>query len=38
MQDGQVMEKAGVNISVVSGILPAQAVVQMRNERYACYQ
>uniref|UniRef100_A0A1B6CSF4 coproporphyrinogen oxidase n=1 Tax=Clastoptera arizonana TaxID=38151 RepID=A0A1B6CSF4_9HEMI len=33
MQDGQVMEKAGVNISVVSGMLPAQAITQMRNER-----
>lgn len=31
MQDGQVMEKAGVNISVVSGTLPSGAVAQMRS-------
>lgn len=30
MQDGQVMEKAGVNISIVSGTLPSGAVAQMR--------
>jgi coproporphyrinogen III oxidase len=30
MQDGQVFEKAGVNISVVSGTLPPAAVAQMR--------
>ncbi|CAH1118799.1 unnamed protein product [Phaedon cochleariae] len=31
LQDGQVFEKAGVNISVVSGTLPAAAVAQMRS-------
>lgn len=31
MQDGDVFEKAGVNISVVSGTLPAAAVQQMRS-------
>ncbi|NP_001191537.1 coproporphirynogen oxidase [Aplysia californica] len=30
LQDGTVFEKAGVNISVVSGILPPNAVQQMR--------
>ncbi|KAG8293409.1 hypothetical protein J6590_016367 [Homalodisca vitripennis] len=30
LQDGEVLEKAGVNISVVSGVLPAAAVAQMR--------
>lgn len=30
MQDGRVFEKAGVNISVVSGTLPAAAVQQMK--------
>lgn len=30
IQDGQVFEKAGVNISVVSGHLPPAAVAQMR--------
>lgn len=30
IQDGQVFEKAGVNISVVHGLLPPQAVQQMR--------
>lgn len=30
LQDGKVFEKAGVNISVVSGHLPAGAVAQMR--------
>ncbi|XP_008485182.1 oxygen-dependent coproporphyrinogen-III oxidase [Diaphorina citri] len=30
MQDGRVFEKAGVNISVVSGSLPPPAVAQMR--------
>ncbi|XP_054270684.1 oxygen-dependent coproporphyrinogen-III oxidase-like [Macrosteles quadrilineatus] len=30
LQDGRVLEKAGVNISVVSGTLPAAAVAQMR--------
>ncbi|XP_060525868.1 oxygen-dependent coproporphyrinogen-III oxidase isoform X2 [Cylas formicarius] len=30
MQGGRVFEKAGVNISVVSGMLPAPAVAQMR--------
>ena len=30
LQDGEVYEKAGVNISVVKGILPAKAVRQMR--------
>lgn len=31
LQDGKVFEKAGVNISVVSGVLPAAAVAQMRS-------
>lgn len=31
LQDGDVFEKAGVNISVVSGTLPPQAVAQMRS-------
>lgn len=31
IQDGQVFEKAGVNISVVHGVLPPQAVQQMRT-------
>ncbi|XP_031627131.1 oxygen-dependent coproporphyrinogen-III oxidase [Contarinia nasturtii] len=31
LQDGDVFEKAGVNISVVSGTLPAAAVQQMRT-------
>lgn len=31
LQDGDVLEKAGVNISVVSGTLPAAAVQQMRS-------
>lgn len=31
LQDGDVFEKAGVNISVVSGKLPAAAVQQMRS-------
>lgn len=31
LQDGDVFEKAGVNISVVSGNLPAAAVQQMRS-------
>jgi len=31
LQDGQVFEKAGVNISVVSGDLPAQAAAQMNT-------
>ncbi|KAJ8683798.1 hypothetical protein QAD02_019590 [Eretmocerus hayati] len=30
LQDGQVFEKAGVNISVVTGVLPPNAVQQMR--------
>lgn len=30
MEDGDVFEKAGVNISVVHGILPSGAVQQMR--------
>lgn len=30
LQDSSVFEKAGVNISVVSGVLPASAVQQMR--------
>lgn len=30
IQDGQVFEKAGVNVSVVSGHLPPAAVSQMR--------
>lgn len=30
LQDGQVFEKAGVNVSVVSGILPPGAIQQMR--------
>lgn len=35
LQDGRVFEKAGVNISVVSGTLPPAAVQQMRS-RYVC--
>lgn len=31
LQDGDVFEKAGVNISVVSGILPQGAIQQMRS-------
>nr|CAG4641625.1 EOG090X04L5 [Eurycercus lamellatus] len=31
MQDGATFEKAGVNVSVVHGVLPAQAVQQMRS-------
>lgn len=31
LQDGDIFEKAGVNISVVSGNLPAAAVQQMRS-------
>lgn len=31
LQDGDVFEKAGVNVSVVSGHLPAAAVAQMRS-------
>ncbi|XP_050455228.1 oxygen-dependent coproporphyrinogen-III oxidase [Cataglyphis hispanica] len=30
LQDGEVFEKAGVNVSVVSGILPPNAIQQMR--------
>lgn len=30
MEDGDVFEKAGVNISVVHGVLPSGAVQQMR--------
>lgn len=30
LQDGTVFEKAGVNISIVSGLLPSEAVQQMR--------
>ncbi|KOB67210.1 Coproporphirynogen oxidase [Operophtera brumata] len=33
LQDGRVFEKAGVNISVVSGNLPPAAVQQMRTRR-----
>lgn len=33
LQDGMVFEKAGVNVSVVHGILPPPAVQQMKNER-----
>ncbi|ANZ76471.1 BA75_03564T0 [Komagataella pastoris] len=32
IQDGRVFEKAGVNISKVHGVLPPQAVSQMRND------
>ena len=35
IQDGQVFEKAGVNISVVHGMLPPGAAAQMRA-RYQC--
>lgn len=31
LQDGTVFEKAGVNVSVVSGSLPASAAQQMRS-------
>ena len=31
MQDGKTFEKAGVNISVVTGNLPPQAVQQMKS-------
>ena len=31
LQDGNVFEKAGVNISIVSGMLPPAAVSQMRS-------
>lgn len=31
LQDGDVFEKAGVNISVVSGVLPPGAIQQMRS-------
>lgn len=31
LQDGDVFEKAGVNISVVSGLLPPGAIAQMRS-------
>ena len=31
LQDGEVFEKAGVNVSVVHGILPPQAIRQMRS-------
>lgn len=31
MQDGRIFEKAGVNISVVSGNLPPGAIQQMRS-------
>lgn len=31
LQDGQVFEKAGVNISVVSGALPPSAIAQMNT-------
>lgn len=31
LQDGEIFEKAGVNISVVSGFLPPPAVAQMRS-------
>ena len=31
LQDGQVFEKAGVNISVVHGMLPPAAVQQMKS-------
>lgn len=30
LQNGKVFEKAGVNISVVHGVLPPEAVLQMR--------
>lgn len=30
LQNGEVFEKAGVNISVVHGLLPPEAVQQMR--------
>ncbi|XP_020288385.1 oxygen-dependent coproporphyrinogen-III oxidase [Pseudomyrmex gracilis] len=31
LQDGQVFEKAGVNVSVVTGVLPPSAIQQMRS-------
>lgn len=30
LQDGTVFEKAGVNVSVVTGLLPPDAAIQMR--------
>ncbi|XP_045467465.1 oxygen-dependent coproporphyrinogen-III oxidase [Harmonia axyridis] len=32
MQDGKVFEKAGVNISVISGMLPQAAIARMRSQ------
>lgn len=32
LQDGQVFEKAGVNVSVIEGKLPPNAINQMRND------
>lgn len=31
MQEGMVFEKAGVNVSVVNGVLPEEAAAQMRS-------
>lgn len=38
LQDGRIFEKAGVNISVVSGKLPSAAVQQMRSRYGTIYQ
>ena len=38
LQDGKVFEKAGVNISVVKGVLPPAAVKQMRARGHAALQ
>ena len=36
LQDGEVIEKAGVNISVVKGVLPPNAVRQMKARYVIC--
>lgn len=37
LQNGKVFEKAGVNISVVHGFLPQEAVAQMRARYFSSY-